>query len=469
MKQEPQFRKHTRLICQLFVIKCLIGLVFIFGSGLGYAADDGRELVSPSSIQASVISTLESNPRIAELKQNRAAVRKDLEQTQGRYYPSLDLDVGFGTDSHSDGLTRETGRDDDWDDRTEASISLVQPLYHGGEIKNTVQVQFARLESAEYRVFDNAEAVALDAVIAHVEVWRQRKLLDLSNQNVVAHQEIVDHIQERQRAGAGSTADVFQANGRLALTLTSLLQVKADLKSALANYYRVVGRHPEKLELAKNFRQYLPKGKEDALSKAETCNPKLAAFAADLKAAQHEIDVRKSNFLPRINLELSSTFQNQVESSQNFEHNNAALVRARWNLFKGGSDTAARESAEARKRQTLFARNAEYDQIAEQIYDTWSRYKIAGEQIQTYVNAVKYNQQTRTAYQEQFVLGHRSLLDLLSAENELFQSSSKLITARVNEKIASYRILALTGCLIRSLDIDPEQFQISRNATTCCQ
>lgn len=445
-----------------------MGLVLIFGSTLVYAADPGREPVSPSSIQASVISTLESNPRIAELKQNRAAVRKDLEQTQGRYYPSVDLDVGFGTDNHSDALTRETGIDGEWDDRTEASISLVQPLYHGGEIKNTVQVQSAKLESAEQRVLDNAEAVALDAVIAHLETWRQRHLLDLSKTNVTAHQEIVDHIQERQRAGAGSIADVFQANGRLALTRTSLLQAKADLESALANYYRVVGQYPGKLELAKDFRRHLPKGKEDALRKAETCNPKLAAFAADLKAAQYEIDVRKSNFLPRINLELSSTYHKQVESSQTYEHNNAAMVRARWNLFKGGSDTAARESSEARKRQTLFARNDEYNQIEEQIADTWSRYKIAGEQIRTYADALKYSRQTRTAYQEQFVLGQRSLLDLLFAENEFFQSSSKLITARVNEKIASYRLLALTGCLIRSLDIDPEKFQISHNATTCC-
>lgn len=468
MKLEPLFLLIPWAKLRILILSGWLSLAIFFTPAVAQAVSAGQTQPNLTTAKQSVVSTLETNPRIAELKQNRAAVSKDLEQTQGRYYPRLDLEAGIGTDQHSDVFTREIGIDNEWDNRTEASIALVQPLYHGGEIRNNVLVQSSKLESAEQRVFDNAEAVALDAIIAHMEVWRQRNLLDLSKKNVAEHQEIVDHIQERQRAGVGSTADVYQANGRLALTRTSLLQTTADLKSALANYFQVVGQHPGDLELANIIRPYLPKGIEDALSRAEACNPKLRAFAADIDAAQHEIDVRKANFLPRINLELSSTYRNQVESSQSYEQNNAAMVRARWNLFKGGSDTAARESAEARKRQTLLARNNEYNQIIEQVSDTWARYTIAGEQIRTYADAVKYNRQTRTAYQEQFLVGQRSLLDLLDAENELFQSSSQLITARINEIIASYRLSTLTGCLIRSLDINPELFQINPSEATCC-
>lgn len=445
-----------------------LSLAIFFNPTIVYADGAGQLQSVTTTVKQTVLSTLETNPRIAEIQQNRTAVSKDLEQTQGRYYPRVDLEAGLGTDQHSDALTRTIGVDNEWDNRTEASIALVQPLYQGGEIRNNVLVQSSKLESAVQRLFDNVEAVALDSIIAHMEVWRQRNLLNLSNKNVTAHQKIVDHIQERQRAGVGSTADVYQANGRLALTRTSLLQTTADLQSALANYYQVVGRHPGDLELAEIIWHYLPKGIEDALRKAEVCNPKLAAFAADIDAAQYEVDARKANFLPRINLELSSTYRNQVEGSQTYEQNNAAMVRARWNLFKGGSDRAARESAVARKRQTLLARNDEYNRIVEQVTDTWTRYTIAGEQIQTYTDAVNYNRQTRTAYQEQFLVGQRSLLDLLDAENELFQSSSQLITSKVNEIIATYRLSTLTGCLIRSLDIDPEQFQMRPGESSCC-
>ena len=41
----------------------------------------------------------------------------------------------------------------------------------------------------------------------------------------------------------------------------------------------------------------------------------------------------------------------------------------------------------------------------------------------------------------------RSLLDVLSAEQDYFHSASQLITVTVNETLTAYRILALTGDL----------------------
>jgi adhesin transport system outer membrane protein len=66
---------------------------------------------------------------------------------------------------------------------------------------------------------------------------------------------------------------------------------------------------------------------------------------------------------------------------------------------------------------------------------------------------VSFNDQTRSAYAEQFVVGRRSLLDLLDAENEYFQSAAQLLTSQVNEMIAVYRLLALSGELLENLDI----------------
>ena len=66
---------------------------------------------------------------------------------------------------------------------------------------------------------------------------------------------------------------------------------------------------------------------------------------------------------------------------------------------------------------------------------------------------MEYNTETLVAYEEQFILGQRSLLDVLDAENELFNSSSQAVTARSNAIIAAYRMKALAGDLIESLGI----------------
>ncbi len=444
-------------------------IIFLSTSAVDlHAAGKQQETDGEASILTSVLSTLESNPRLAELQRNREAVEKDLEQVRGRYYPRVDLSAGYGTDSHSDLGTRSRDEEDDFDSRTEASLALVQPLYQGGETRSLVEKQTANLDSANFRVYDNAESLALDAILAHVEVWRQRRLLDLTEQNIRTHERILDHIEERQRAGAGSSADVVQTKGRLALTQSSRARIVGELNRARANYFRVVGQSPKKLRLPENFHLLAPASAEASIEAAQGCNPKLAAFSADIRAARSEIGVKKSSFLPKVNLELSTTYEDQVESSTSYTHNNAAMIRARWNLFNGGSDVAARDAAASRKLQLVSARQDEYERIAEQIRDTWSQFQISGEQTKTFSDAVKFSTETRDAYQQQFVVGQRSLLDVLDSENELFQSSGQLITAQANEIVAVYRLLALSGCLLSRLEVEPRAFGMDRISDDCC-
>jgi adhesin transport system outer membrane protein len=62
---------------------------------------------------------------------------------------------------------------------------------------------------------------------------------------------------------------------------------------------------------------------------------------------------------------------------------------------------------------------------------------------------------------QQFVVGQRTLLDVLDVENELYQYNGQLVTARTNERIAAYKMLALSGDLLRSLDIDEKIYTSS--------
>jgi adhesin transport system outer membrane protein len=430
----------------------LIGMAMLLATGaqaLGTEPPPEGEY----GIAMSVTATLERSPRLAAIIANRDAVSQDRAQVRGEYLPQVDLALGYGTDSHSDAGTRARDEEHEFDERTEASIILVQPLYHGGDIKNRLAVETERQASAEMRVMDNAEALALDAIIAHLDVWRQRELLALTDRNADAHRKILTQVEERTQSGAGSIADVIQIKGRLALILSSRAGILADRTATEANYRRLTGIRPGKLHLPHDYQELLPESREAVLAGARQNNPKLAALSADIRAAAQEVEVRKANFLPRINFEMSSTYRDGEESNTTYTHNNAIMVRARWNLYNGGSDVAGREAAAARKRQLASDRQNQYELLAEEIDATWSQHQAARAQSESYTEAVSFNDQTRSAYAEQFVVGQRSLLDLLDAENEYFQSAAQLLTTQVNEMIAVYRLLALSGELLERLGI----------------
>jgi adhesin transport system outer membrane protein len=316
--------------------------------------------------------------------------------------------------------------------------------------------------SAGYRTFDNAEAIALDAIIAHMGVYRQRELVGLAQMNVNDHLKILDQLNERQKGGVGSIADVDQTQGRLARAYASLAETQSSLKAAEANYQRIVGKLAGDVDFFNVPDGIVPKTLDEAVRQTMESNPKVLALGANIEEANRRVELSKSSFLPKVHAELSSSYLDQADSSETYEHNNQAMVRVRWNIFNGHSSVADRNAAISRKMQATANRNDQKDMVIEETRATWAELQSARQRVVSFGDALIYNQKTLESYVKQFIVGQRTLLDVLDAHNEKFQSSGLLITARTNEVIAAERLLALTGKLNASLQID-EQLYTTRN------
>lgn len=410
------------------------------------------------SINDSVAAALSYNPRLKMLQANHEAIGFELQRARGGYFPRVDLAAGYGAESHSDEFTRSRDIEHNFYDRLEASLRLSQLLYDGQETASRVGVEAAKLDSAKLRVNDNAEAIALDAIIAHMEVYRQRVLHGLAQQNVRDHEEILGMLNERQKGGAGSIADVTQTQGRLARAKASLAEARSGVRGAEANYQRVVGKLAGEVEYFTVPANLIPKNLDEVLEAVQAQNPKVKALEFNIQEAEARVGLSDSNFLPKINLEVSSSYEDQVESSTTYEHNNQAMVRLRWNLFNGGADVADRKAALARKFQAISGRDDQLVQVIEEAVTTWAKLEAYKEQVVAYGDATSNSQKTLEAYMKQFTVGQRTLLDVLDARNEMFQSSGLLVTAKVNEVIAAERLLALTGALNRSLGLDEQLY-----------
>ena len=407
------------------------------------------------SLHQSVEQTLNYSPRLQMLKHNQAAVKYELEQSKRGYLPSVDMILGYGTDQYSDRSTRVTGSDpgnEDWDIRGEASLSLTQKLYDGGETKSRIAIRRAIVDSVDYRTFDNTQSIALDAIVAHMNVYRQRELLRLAETNVANHKSILDSLNRLQEGGIGSIADVTQVQGRLSRAQASLYATQAEVAVAEANYLRVTGQQADDVLFA-TVPDNVPVSLEDSLAATEHGNPKVLALTADINEADARVNLAKSSYQPKLNLELASSYDDQTQGDPSWVFANEAMVRMRWNLFNGGQDKYGIHAASSRKLQSRSSRDEQLIDVLEQTSVTWAQYQSAMQQIETYGQAVKYNGETLDSYLKQFNVAQRSLLDVLDAENEYFQSSGQLITACTNKIIAAYRLLALNG----NLKVNPDQ------------
>lgn len=426
-------------------------LSVMLSAGVAVAEDD-------ITLQKSVIDTLRYAPRLEMIKHNREAVGHDLDKSKGRWYPKLDIRGGVGADSYN-AERHGTDYDNDWKNRGEISAILSQRIYDGGEASSQIRLDERRAASLDYRVFDNAESLALDAVIANLEVFRQRELLFLAEENAKAHRDILSSLQEREKAGAGSVADVKQTQARLSMAQASIEKTRSALQAALNEYQRLTGVLPGKIGMNPYPQNLLPASLDDMTAQAIGNNPKINAAGEDVNAETERINIAKANYHPYVFFELSSSYADGVESQEYWERTDAAMVRFNWNLFNGGSDVAAHKATKARKRQAESDKSDLALAVENETKTTWAQYMSSLNEVKEYTAAVQFNRDTKEIYLEQFGVAQRSLLDVLDSENEVFQSASQLVTSSVNEQIAAYKLMALSGNLITALGVDPALYK----------
>jgi len=193
--------------------------------------------------------TLETNPDILMTVHNRLAADQELKQVQSGYLPSVELTGGYGREKSDNTTTRnQTGGDMNLA-RQELGLTLSQMLFDGFSLQNKVAHQNSLVNSAAYKVRDRSEDIAIITAELYLEILRRHELLELTKNNVVVHQKILEQIRTLVKGGAGRKADMQQSVSRLALAKSSLVSAQGNLRNAEINYQRVTGEFPKALTM----------------------------------------------------------------------------------------------------------------------------------------------------------------------------------------------------------------------------
>jgi len=402
---------------------------------------------------------LATNPDIGIVANNREAVDEELKQARGLWLPQIDIAAGVGRERTNDRSTRNDSIPGNalTLTRQEASVTLQQRIFDGFEANSTIAREKARVESAARRVAENSEVLALDAIGAYLQVLRQRELVRLAEQNLDIHLTILDAVRQRLAGGGGSRADVVQTEARAARARATLTQTLNDLRDGEAAFTRIMGQFPDQLGPVEFPSGVIPPDLESAVALAGSNNPTTRIFEADVKTASAEVSLAESPFFPSVSLEAQSEYNNKRDGINDDEFNNQVMLRLRWNLFRGGIDRAARQEALSRMAETKNRRAQSFVESQREMRQSWFALEASQQRVEDLGDAVKFNMATRDAYRQQFEVAQRTLLDVLDAENELFVSSGQLVTAQTNELLASFRILAVGGILLETLQINPPE------------
>ncbi|CRM76056.1 TolC family type I secretion outer membrane protein [Pseudomonas sp. FH4] len=419
--------------------------------------------VQAQTLPQAMQQALDVHPEIQAGVNARIAADYQLRAAKGGYLPRVDLNAGYGREGTDSSSTRARGGHWDTLNRGESSLRLQQMVFDGFATSSEVGRQQATVNSRAFSLLGTSERTALTVAQVYLDVLTRREFVRLAEDNLRNHERIYDQIKLRTQRGVGSGADLDQAEARLAQARNNVITEQTNLADAQTNYLSAVGQDADQLERPPSFMALLPANLNEARRQMLDNSPILRSAESDIAAAEKQYEAAKSSFYPRFDAELGRNADNNIDGDASHNNGWEAMLRMRFNLYAGGSNKAELESKSYQSNQALDIRNNALRQLNEELGLAWNAMNNANAQVPIAQQYVDHSSKVRGAYQKQFSLGERTLLDLLDSENELFTASRRLEEIKNVQLFTQYRIKATMGELLKSQGVVAPMASVVQN------
>ncbi|WP_345993709.1 TolC family outer membrane protein [Sulfurimonas sp. HSL-1716] len=409
-------------------------------------------MIFAQDLKTTLQEVIQTNPDIIERAKNYNVTKEDITVVKSGYYPKLNLSLGIGKEKN-DQYDRPGLADANTNFSVyENSISLTQNIFDGFSTTYQLQEQKARTISAAYSYIEKVNSVSFSTVSAYLELMRNKELLQTSKENVKITDEIFKKVQKLYDSGLTTLSEVNKIQSSLSLAKANYVVQKNSLMDAKFVLQRFLGRYldPDKMQKPE-LDVALPASMEDAAQKAIQNNPSILVAKYNIKLAQATYKEKKAPYYPSVDLEVSQSMNKNLSGIEGHNDTFRAMAYVTYNFFNGFADQANLQKSISQIHQEVQNKSSLRRQVIQNLNQAWTSYKNLKEQLEDLKEYKTYSLKTLTLYSKEYDLGRRSLLDLLSAQNDFIGSKSQIINNEYNLLLAKARILDAMGGLVNAV------------------
>lgn len=383
---------------------------------------------SAVSLRDSVEIALTNNPDIIAERKNQEAYRKYVDDREGFYLPTLDIESYLETNEqkryYNDGTPDSKSDEDGYN----AAIIFRQFLYDGGATPSRVAEMKHQDLANKHRSLYAIENTLLETVKVYNSLVQSNERLKLTANMIKTHEENLVTAKEKEEI-SGEVLETYQVSSKLNFVTDNYIEEQDTKDTSVADYVKYVGIEPEgKVCRPAIDETKVPETLKEAIEIAVLSNHRILEQIQRIKLQREKIAQYDATFLPELNLELKASIDKDLELNERGTQKDAyARLNLNWNLFNGNRDKIRSEQETIflqEQKKTLDEITNEVVAEVKSIYGTFFKNKKRIEALKKYVEA---NMNIVEVYRNEFEAGTRTFVDILDAESELFNSSKSLI------------------------------------------
>lgn len=414
----------------------------------------GTTTVNAITLKEAVTKVLNENPEVAAQMTNQKAFKKYIDEREGGYLPDIDLNARAEISNTDQNFKDNTADGSIQEDGYNVGLTLNQLLYDGGLTPALVKEAEFNDSANKFRSENEVDTVILSTASAYTSVAQLDERLKLTDDMIFINKRNLISAQEKANI-SGEIKETYQVQSKLSLLQEKFYEEKSLKKSGISTFYRFVGQEPDGNECRPTINQgIVPPSIDEALRFAVNNNFEIKEQIEKIKSQREKIAQQDATFLPNLNLELNISRDNDLSLDENGDENQAyARVNMAWNLYNGGSDRAVTEQqklflSEQKKRLDGITRK-----VAESVKIDYDNYETIQKRIKALKTYVSANEKIVQIYKNEFQAGTRTFVDILDAQNVLYEAKKNLII-REYDLINAYYSLMYDFSMIRDSILD---------------
>jgi outer membrane protein len=402
------------------------------------------------TLEDALVAAYTANPALMAQRAQLRATDELVPQALANWRPTVRLSGDAGENSAATNANDYLGKNAPPEEQSlfarDGSLTVAQPLYRGGQTEAQTAQAEAQVKAGQQQLAATEQSIFMGVVSAYLDVIQNQALVDLNVNNEQVLQRELDATNDRFRVGEVTRTDTSQAQAALAGAHAGVRQAQATLRDSIATFTHLVGHRPSGLE-AVTPPASLPETLEATDSAAANSNPQVLAQQYAYEAAQHGIDLEFGALLPQVTLQGNYSRTEGASGPGIYTRSAEALVNVTVPLYQQGAEY----SRVRQQKHTAGQQRLQLDETRRAVVETasqnWENWQSARARVVSFEEQVRAATVALQGIQREYLVGARTILDVLQTEQNLLSARVSLEEARHDATVEAFQIKSSIGQL----------------------
>ena len=434
--------------------------MFLFGLTLLFFNLCLKE-VQAEKLEEALAFAYENNPDLLAARANLRKVDEGVPAAKSGWRPTVTSSLSLGasqTNSDSGGTSSDTSSFPG-----SLSLSVNQSVYDGGRTEISVRQAETNVQTERSRLFTAEQNVMLSGATAFVDVISARSVVELQTNNLNRLEKQLEATRERFKVGEVTRTDVAQAEARVDRAKADKIKATGDLTSSNSTYQRVFGKRAGELQPPEEVKD-LPREITEAVNYALENNFSLIAAKFEELSALDGVSLSQSSLRPTVTVSGSASHSETSGDADSSSTSLSLNANISIPLYQAGAVYSGIRSAkeEANRRRILVeAARRNVIETSSKAFTAWTTARAQAEALEAEVASAEI---ALEGVEQEALVGARTVLDVLDAEQERLSAQVRLVRASRDNFVAAYTLLSALGKLTaKNLGLPVEIYNYDKN------